>query len=285
MVKQLLKLFKDSDKIVINDFELELIRLIKSKHFHQIYSIKIDDSSVRISSISANKAYLSYLSKSEKKSGTETLKFIIDFLKGIGVKEIELADQAEVDCDKDKDMNNKIDLTRLSLLKNGMTFYEKFGFKIILKEHFFSFPIPVKPLVQSTFLSDLEKFTPFDFVKSVQTHFRKDESKLLEESRWKKIDVYSDVMISMRLLCGEKDPPKDINLRQFFVEMSTKNCMLTEMILDKMSYSVKIDRKSKKLDRQWDDIFFEGDDAFSALKRFCCYREYLTGFYWVLKID
>lgn len=75
--------------------------------------------------------YIENISKSEKYSGSQIVKFVLDFLKSItSVRKVYLYDAAEIRC---KNSDDKVDLSMYKLIVNNRTFYQKFGFRLITK--------------------------------------------------------------------------------------------------------------------------------------------------------
>jgi hypothetical protein len=74
--------------------------------------------------------YIPSIAKSEKHSGSEVVKFVIDFLKSFKqVKKAYLIDAASVNC---KNSDDKISLSLYKLLTSYVGFYQKFGFRLVI---------------------------------------------------------------------------------------------------------------------------------------------------------
>jgi hypothetical protein len=74
--------------------------------------------------------YIASIAKSEKHSGSEVVKFVIDFLKSFKqVKKAYLIDAATVNC---KNSNDSINLSLYKLLTSYIGFYQKYGFRLVI---------------------------------------------------------------------------------------------------------------------------------------------------------
>ena len=75
--------------------------------------------------------YINNISKSEKYSGSDIVKFVIDFLSSFKqVKKAYLKDGSDVSC---KNSDDRIDLSMYKLLTSYYGFYQKFGFQLIVE--------------------------------------------------------------------------------------------------------------------------------------------------------
>ena len=123
-----------NDKI---EFEVKLeknrVNFIKSKlDYYYIFSIsgefRIDFSYNNKPSF--EKVYIASIAKSEKHSGSEVVKFVIDFLKSFTqVKKAYLIDAATVNC---KNSDDRISLSLYKLLTSYVGFYQKYGFRLVI---------------------------------------------------------------------------------------------------------------------------------------------------------
>jgi len=67
--------------------------------------------------------------KTKNISGTQIIQTMLSFLKDIGVKEVYLIDDTNVYC-----QGQRIDLALYLILKKGITFYQRFGFKFCMSK-------------------------------------------------------------------------------------------------------------------------------------------------------
>jgi hypothetical protein len=74
--------------------------------------------------------YIASIAKSEKHSGSEVIKFVIEFLKSFKqVKKAYLIDAATVNC---KNSDDTIGLSLYKLLTSYVGFYQKYGFRLVI---------------------------------------------------------------------------------------------------------------------------------------------------------
>jgi hypothetical protein len=74
--------------------------------------------------------YIASIAKSEKHSGSEVVKFVIEFLKSFKqVKKAYLVDAATVNC---KNSDDAISLSLYKLLTSYVGFYQKYGFRLVI---------------------------------------------------------------------------------------------------------------------------------------------------------
>ena len=74
--------------------------------------------------------YIANINKSDKYSGSEVIKFVIEFLKSFKqVKKAYLKDAATVNC---KNSDDRISLSLYKLLTSYIGFYQKYGFRLVI---------------------------------------------------------------------------------------------------------------------------------------------------------
>ena len=141
-ILEFIKKYKNKTFLLKNDkmkMEIEVtlektrVNFIKSKlDYYSLYSISGE---FRIDFSYKNKpsfenVYIPSIAKSEKHSGSEVVKFVIDFLKSFKqVKKAYLIDAATVNC---KNSDDKISLSLYKLLISYVGFYQKFGFRLVI---------------------------------------------------------------------------------------------------------------------------------------------------------
>jgi len=130
-----------------NDIKIP-VKLLKSKfkynptlkYFYMIYDKKDRESELFPFKVDFfdflkleknNNAYIANIHKTETISGTEMMNFILKFLKLLKAEYIRLYDDAHVNCTKNN-YSAIMDLTILKLIQTSKTFYQKFGFKLIV---------------------------------------------------------------------------------------------------------------------------------------------------------
>ena len=124
-----------SDKMKIEiEVKLEKYRTAFVKSKLDYYSIFSLTNEFRINFFhnkpSFENVYIASINKSEKHSGSEVVKFVIDFLKSFKqVKKAYLMDAATVNC---KNSDDKISLSLYKLLISYVGFYQKFGFRLVI---------------------------------------------------------------------------------------------------------------------------------------------------------
>jgi hypothetical protein len=125
-----------SDKMKMEiEVKLEKTRVNFIKSKLDYYSIYSTSGEFRIDFSYKNKpsfenVYIASIAKSEKHSGSEVVKFVIEFLKSFKqVKKAYLIDAATVNC---KNSDDKINLSLYKLLTSYVGFYQKYGFRLVI---------------------------------------------------------------------------------------------------------------------------------------------------------
>ena len=125
-----------SDKMKIEiEVKLEKYRSAFVKSKLDYYSISSLTGEFRIDFSYKNKpsfenVYIASIAKSEKHSGSEVVKFVIEFLKSFKqVKKAYLVDAATVNC---KNSDDAISLSLYKLLTSYVGFYQKYGFRLVI---------------------------------------------------------------------------------------------------------------------------------------------------------
>ena len=124
-----------SDKMKIEiEVKLEKYRTAFVKSKLDYYSIFSLTNEFRINFFhnkpSFENVYIASINKSEKHSGSEVVKFVIDFLKSFKqVKKAYLMDAATVNC---KNSDDTINLSLYKLLTSYVGFYQKYGFRLVI---------------------------------------------------------------------------------------------------------------------------------------------------------
>jgi hypothetical protein len=136
-IHDFIKKYNNKTFILKNDsieFEVKLEKnmatFIKSKL--DFYSVSSNEFYIKFfyKKPSFENVYIDSIAKSDKYSGSDVLKFIIDFLKSFKqVKKAYLEDAAKVNC---KNSDDKFDLSMYKLLTSYIGFYQKFGFRLII---------------------------------------------------------------------------------------------------------------------------------------------------------
>jgi hypothetical protein len=141
-IRDFIKKYKNKTFLLKNDkmkMEIEVtlektrVNFIKSKLDY--YSLYSTSGEFRIDFSYKNKpsfenVYIPSIAKSEKHSGSEVVKFVIDFLKSFKqVKKAYLIDAATVNC---KNSDDKISLSLYKLLISYVGFYQKYGFRLVI---------------------------------------------------------------------------------------------------------------------------------------------------------
>jgi hypothetical protein len=91
-----------------------------------------------------NISYISNVSKTDKMSGTETVKLVLEINKKLGVQKTFLHDGATIEC-----KGKEYDLSYFKLIEKKKTFYMKLGFKLELNKN-------AMPMVRFNTIRDLE---------------------------------------------------------------------------------------------------------------------------------
>jgi broad specificity phosphatase PhoE len=91
-----------------------------------------------------NISYISNVSRTDKMSGTETVKLVLEINKKLGVQKTFLHDGATIEC-----KGKEYDLSYFKLIEKKKTFYMKLGFKLELNKN-------AMPMVRFNTIQDLE---------------------------------------------------------------------------------------------------------------------------------
>lgn len=138
-IHNFIKKFENKTFLLKNDkveIEVKLLKerriFIKSKlDFYTIFSLSNE---FRIDFFhekpSFENVYIASIAKSEKHSGSEVVKFVIEFLKSFKqVKKAYLIDAAKINC---KNSDDTFDLSLYKLLTSYIGFYQKHGFRLVI---------------------------------------------------------------------------------------------------------------------------------------------------------
>lgn len=138
-IHDFIKKYKNKTFLLKNDkveIEVKLLKerriFIKSKlDFYTIFSLSNE---FRIDFFhekpSFENVYIPSINKSEKYSGSEVVKFVIEFLKSFKqVKKAYLYDAATINC---KNSNDTFSLSLYKLITSYIGFYQKYGFRLVI---------------------------------------------------------------------------------------------------------------------------------------------------------
>ena len=117
--------FKVNHKKLIGLSYLSLQYDIKKKtHYLLPFQIDFLDSTGNSYKLN-NKVYIGEITKTDKISGSNMVKFVLELLKKLGTVTAKLYDGATVNCG-----NDELELSFFKLIEKKRGFYEKFGFKL-----------------------------------------------------------------------------------------------------------------------------------------------------------
>ena len=120
--------FKVNHKKLIGLSYLSLQYDIKKKtHYLLPFQIDFLDSTGNSYKLN-NKVYIGEITKTDKISGSNMVKFVLELLKKLGTVTAKLYDGATVNCG-----NEELELSFFKLIEKNRKFYEKFGFKLTTK--------------------------------------------------------------------------------------------------------------------------------------------------------
>jgi len=183
--------------------------------------------------------FIKNISKSEKYSGSNIVKFVIDFLSSFKqVKKIYLHDGTDVSC---KNSDDRFDLSMYKLLTSYYGFYQKFGFRLIVQnseEDITKIMVSLAKKVSKYKIKDiLENFR--EIIRFVEKYKNKTKIKCIEKYDKtiyeKPLDNLKDLMYNIGYLCFIMIPYKNYIFRKFIEKMNIKKCFILSHLFEILS--------------------------------------------------
>lgn len=179
------------------------------------------------------------ISKSEKYSGSNIVKFVIDFLSSFKqVKKVYVFDGSQVSC---KNSDDKIDLSMYKLLTSYNGFYQKLGFRLVIEdseEDITNKMISLAKKVSNYKVKDiLENFRGIirfveKYKKKITVNYIGKYEKILYE---KPLDNLKNFMYNIGYLCFIMLPYKNYTFGKYLEKMNSKKCFILSQLFETLS--------------------------------------------------
>ena len=229
------KLIKEKSVITpkLSFYCIQTIELSTNENVKYVFKISFNDPLIHKPSF--EKVYINNISKSEKYSGSEVVKFVIDFLKSFKqIKKAYLYDGSEVSC---KNSNDKFDLSLYKLITSHLGFYQKFGFRLVTDndEDIDNRMIKIARKVSNYKVSDIlrnfekiirliEKHKENVFVKKINSW-----DKTLQEEKLNEISKY---MFNLGYLYYSLSGYRGSTFGECMKKMNENKCFMVSQIFD-----------------------------------------------------
>lgn len=194
--------------------------------------------------------YIAEISKSKKYSGSDVVNFVIDFLKSFKqVKKAYLNDGAEVSC---KNTDDLIDLSLYKLITSYNGFYQKFGFRLVIKndeKNITNIMVNLAKKVSNYKVKDiLQNFMEIiEFVekykKNVQVLQIIPWYKILKETTLKDLKKF---MYDIGYLYFAMMPYKKYTFGQFIEKINNKMCFMLSQLFDSLNNIIYVEFRYDK---------------------------------------
>jgi hypothetical protein len=179
------------------------------------------------------------ISKSEKYSGSNIVKFVIDFLSSLKqVKKVYVKDGSQVSC---KNSDDRIDLSMYKLLTSYNGFYQKLGFRLVIEngeKDITKIMVSLAKKVSNYKVKDiLENFREIiRFVekykqKIIVKYIGKYEKILYEKS----LDNLKDFIYDFGFLYFSMLPYKNYTFGKYLEKMNSKKCFILSKLFEILS--------------------------------------------------
>jgi hypothetical protein len=194
--------------------------------------------------------YIANISKSKKYSGSDVVNFVIDFLQSFKqVKKIYLDDGAEVSC---KNTDNIIDLSLYKLITSYGGFYQKFGFRLVMKndeKNITNIIVSLAKKVSNYKVKDiLENFKEIielveKYKQNVQVLEIIDWLKILEETTQKNLKKF---MYDIGYLYFAMMPYKKYTFGKFIEKINNEKCFMLSQLFDSLKKIIYVEFRHDK---------------------------------------
>ena len=183
--------------------------------------------------------YINNISKSEKYSGSNIVKFVIDFLSSFKqVKKAYLKDGSQVSC---KNSDDRIDLSMYKLLTSYNGFYHKLGFRLVIVDgeeditkKMISLAKKVSNYKVKDILENFRKIIRFveKYKKKITVKYIGKYEKMLYE---KPLDNLKDFINDFGFLCFSMLPYKNYTFGKYLEKMNSKKCFILSKLFEILS--------------------------------------------------
>ena len=257
-IHEFIKKFRNKTFLLKNDkieFEVKLeknkLNFIKSKlDYYTIFSLSGE---FRINFSYNNKpsfenVYIESINKSEKYSGSEVVKFVIDFLKSFTqVKKAYLIDAASVNC---KNSDDRISLSLYKLLTSYVGFYQKFGFRLVIdygkEEDITKKMVYLAKKVANYKVKDILKNFK-EIINFIQKYKQNIEVKTkYNYNDYTSINSLGALMASIAYLYFTMAPYKKYRFGKFIEKLNDKKCFMLSQLFYSLNNNQYIEFKYKK---------------------------------------
>jgi hypothetical protein len=179
------------------------------------------------------------ISKSEKFSGSNIVKFVIDFLSSFKqVKKAYLYDGSQVSC---KNSDDKIDLSMYKLLTSYNGFYQKLGFRLVIEDgedditkKMISLAKKVSNYKVKDILENFKKIIRFveKYKKKIIIKYIGKYEKILYE---KPLDNLKDFIYDFGFICFSMLPYKNYTFGKYLEKINSKKCFILSKLFEILS--------------------------------------------------
>jgi len=180
--------------------------------------------------------YINNISKSEKYSGSNIVKFVIDFLSSFKqAKKVYLKDGSDVSC---KNSDDRIDLSMYKLLTSYNGFYQKLGFRLVIidgEKDITKIMVSLAKKVSNYKVKDiLENFKKIirlveKYKKKISVKYIGKYEKILYE---KSLDNLKDFIYEFGFLCFSMLPYKNYTFGKYLEKLNTKKCFVLSKLFE-----------------------------------------------------
>jgi hypothetical protein len=243
---------------------------------YELYPFLINFIDVIDKNINDN-CYIAHIHKTDKISGSEMIKLVLDICRYVNVKTAYIYDGTTVNCGK-----NEYDLSYIKLLEKNATFYMKHGFDFMASKSDFFSRYFINKESKKKYIIDLVKKCKTvknkdicDFYKKLlkyctdmilsqdYKHFKQHNKRVTEEITWLGKENIITLITEANDMLGLLHNCKEVYLYQTMIRIfnDKDNCSkydtLSQYITDNICYMVEF--KNKK-------IIFDIYDSFKLLK-------------------
>jgi hypothetical protein len=180
--------------------------------------------------------YIENISKSEKYSGSNIVKFVIDFLSSFKqVKKAYLKDGSDISC---KNSDDRIDLSMYKLLTSYNGFYQKLGFRLVIidgEKDITKIMVSLSKKVSNYKVKDiLENFKKIirlveKYKKKISVKYIGKYEKILYE---KSLDNLKDFIYEFGFLYFSMLPYKNYTFGKYLEKMNSKKCFILSKLFE-----------------------------------------------------
>jgi hypothetical protein len=255
-IHDFIKKYKNKTFVVKNDkMEIEVKLDRKKENFlmpkldYSIYSLTNE---FRVNFSYQNKTsfenvYIASISKSDKYSGSDVVKFVIDFLKSFKqVKKAYLIDGATVNC---KNSDDILSLSLYKLITSYVGFYQKYGFRLVTnygkEEDITNNMVRLAKKVSNYKVKDILKNFK-EIIKFVEKYKQKIQVKnKYNFNEYTTISNLSDFIFNIGYLYFTMSPYKNYTFGKFIEKLNVKKCFMLSQLFFSLNNIQYIEFKYK----------------------------------------